>query len=253
MLYFLSVCLSAFPAFPMLPIVSEALNQVNVRNDVHWDMMDMYDITYMQSLTKLSGTQMSKNLAIDTHETPATSIADALPVSDQPANRMILIGTPDWIKQKIHSFHVAGIVPVWAWSQPMPTRNQGEMISVLKCPRSQTQDWNWERKALRSRSNPVSFDKQSSMVGRDTARLILFAMPTYFWCRVPTAIYGCRFEMEIGSAYALCPTQTRFLGIAIALSLPLSLVPPRPIYVKIRNRVQPFSRNHLAIYYTKNS
>lgn len=96
----------------------------------------MYDVTYMQSLTKLSGTQMSKNLAIDTHETPATSIADALPVSDQPSNRMILIGTPDWIKQKIHSFHAAGIVPVWAWSQPVPTRNQGEMISVLKCPRS---------------------------------------------------------------------------------------------------------------------
>ncbi len=79
---------------------------------------------------------MSNNLAIDTHETPATSIADALPVSDRPANRMILIGTPDWIKQKIHSCQVAGIAPVWEWSQPMPTRNPGEMISVLKSPRS---------------------------------------------------------------------------------------------------------------------
>ena len=96
----------------------------------------MYDLTYINSLTKLGGTQMSKNLAIDTHETPATSIADALPVSDRPANRMILIGAPDWIKQKIHSCQVAGIAPIWAWSQPMPTRNQGEMISVLKSPRS---------------------------------------------------------------------------------------------------------------------
>ena len=79
---------------------------------------------------------MSENLSTDVHQTPTLSIADALPVSDQPANRMILIGTPDWIKQKIHSFHAAGIAAVWAWSQPMPTRNQGEMISVLKSPRS---------------------------------------------------------------------------------------------------------------------
>jgi hypothetical protein len=79
---------------------------------------------------------MTENLTADTNQTPAVSIADALPVSDRLANPMILIGTPDWIKQKIHSCQVAGIAQVWAWSQPVPTRNQGEMISVLKSPRS---------------------------------------------------------------------------------------------------------------------
>lgn len=78
---------------------------------------------------------MSNNPTADVHQTPTLSIADAIPVDDQPANRMIVIGTPDWIKQKIHSFHVAGIAEVWAWSQLMPTRNKGEMISVLKRPR----------------------------------------------------------------------------------------------------------------------
>ena len=79
---------------------------------------------------------MSENLSTDVRQTPAKSIADALPADDKPANRMILIGAPDWIKQKIHSCQVAGIAPIWAWSQPMPTRNKGEMISVLKSARS---------------------------------------------------------------------------------------------------------------------
>ncbi|GET37339.1 hypothetical protein [Microseira wollei] len=80
---------------------------------------------------------MIENLTADSSQMPTVSIADAIPASDQPANRMILIGTPDWIKQKIHSLHVARIAAIWAWSQPVPTRNKGEMISVLKCPRVQ--------------------------------------------------------------------------------------------------------------------
>jgi hypothetical protein len=71
----------------------------------------------------------------ETNQTPAISIPHAFAPSDPPANRMILVGAPDWIKTMIHRMHSARIAEVWAWSQLMPTGNQGEMISVLKRPR----------------------------------------------------------------------------------------------------------------------
>jgi hypothetical protein len=73
----------------------------------------------------------------DTNQTPATSIADTFAPSDPPANRMILIGAPQWIKGIINRMHIAGIAENWAWSQLTPTRNPGEMISVLKRRRVQ--------------------------------------------------------------------------------------------------------------------
>lgn len=62
---------------------------------------------------------------------------EALTASGIPANRMILIGTKEWITGVIHNLHAVRFAEVGAWSKLVPTRNKGEMISVLRRRRSQ--------------------------------------------------------------------------------------------------------------------
>ncbi len=74
---------------------------------------------------------MSENLPANANETLAGLTIEALTASGIPANRMILVGTKEWITGVIHNLHSVGFAEVGAWSQLVPTRNKGEMISVL--------------------------------------------------------------------------------------------------------------------------
>ncbi|MEG4959623.1 MULTISPECIES: hypothetical protein [unclassified Microcoleus] len=50
---------------------------------------------------------------------------------------MILLGEPKWVKGIIHRLHSLGIAEVESWSKLTPTRNPGEVISILKRSRGQ--------------------------------------------------------------------------------------------------------------------
>lgn len=80
---------------------------------------------------------MSNNLSSDTNKTPVASVAEALTISGKPANRMILLGDRKWVKGIIHRLHSLGIAEVGSWSKLTPTRNPGEVISILKRSRGQ--------------------------------------------------------------------------------------------------------------------
>ena len=64
---------------------------------------------------------------------------EALTASGIRANKMILIGTKEWITGVIRNLHVVGFAEVGAWSKLVRTRNQGEMISILMGRRSPDQ------------------------------------------------------------------------------------------------------------------
>jgi len=81
---------------------------------------------------------MSEKLPAQTDQYPVNLVADALTISGKPANRMILVGDPKWVKGIIHSLHSFGLAEVGLWSKLTRTRNAGEVISILK--RSRTQD-----------------------------------------------------------------------------------------------------------------
>jgi hypothetical protein len=81
---------------------------------------------------------MSEKLPTQADHSPASLVADALTISSKPANRMILLGDPKWVKGIIHRLHSLGIAEVGSWSKLTRTRNPGEVISILK--RSRTQD-----------------------------------------------------------------------------------------------------------------
>ncbi|MBE9114736.1 hypothetical protein IQ249_02385 [Lusitaniella coriacea LEGE 07157] len=70
---------------------------------------------------------MSENLPNDPRKSPA----EAFTISSKPANRMILIGASEWVRGTIHRLHCLGIAEVGLWSQVIPTRNPGEVISIL--------------------------------------------------------------------------------------------------------------------------
>ena len=80
---------------------------------------------------------MSEKLPPQADPSPASLVADALTISGKPANRMILLGDPKWVKGIIHRLHSLGIAEVGSWSKLTPTRNPGEFISILKRSRAQ--------------------------------------------------------------------------------------------------------------------
>jgi len=80
---------------------------------------------------------MSEKLPAQADGSPASVVADALTISGQPANRMILLGDPKWVKGIIHRLHSLGIAEVGSWSKLTRTRNSGEVISILKRSRGQ--------------------------------------------------------------------------------------------------------------------
>jgi hypothetical protein len=80
---------------------------------------------------------MSEKLPAPADGSPASVVADALTISGKPANRMILLGNPKWVKGIIHRLHSLGIAEVGSWSKLTRTRNPGEVISILKRSRGQ--------------------------------------------------------------------------------------------------------------------
>jgi hypothetical protein len=83
--------------------------------------------------------EMSENLPANANETLDADTIEALTASGIPANRMILIGTKEWITGVIHNLHSVRFAEVGAWSKLVPTRNKGEMISILMRRRSPEQ------------------------------------------------------------------------------------------------------------------
>jgi hypothetical protein len=75
---------------------------------------------------------MSENLSRDVNPQPSASVADAFTIAEKPANRMILMGAPEWVRGVIHRLHGLGVAEVGSWSRLIPTRNSGEVISILK-------------------------------------------------------------------------------------------------------------------------
>jgi hypothetical protein len=83
---------------------------------------------------------MSEKVPTDTNPLPARQIAEVFAVSGSPANRMILMGAPQWVKGVIHRLHGLGVFPVSGWTPLLPTGKAGEVISILKCPRVKNRD-----------------------------------------------------------------------------------------------------------------
>lgn len=75
-----------------------------------------------------------------TKNVPAPFTIEAFIQSSQPANRMILIGAPQWVKGVIHRLHGLGVFPVNGWTPLLPTGKAGEVISILKRPRVENRD-----------------------------------------------------------------------------------------------------------------
>jgi hypothetical protein len=82
---------------------------------------------------------MSENLPANANATLDAATIEALTASGIPANKMILIGTKEWITGVIRNLHVVGFAEVGAWSKLVRTRNKGEMISILMGRRSPEQ------------------------------------------------------------------------------------------------------------------
>ncbi|MDY6938334.1 MAG: hypothetical protein SWY16_11770 [Cyanobacteriota bacterium] len=76
---------------------------------------------------------MSHHQSSDTNPIPA--IANPFFDGDNPANRMILMGTPQWIRSVIHRLHCLGVAEVGNWSPVLPVGKSGEAMSILKRPR----------------------------------------------------------------------------------------------------------------------
>lgn len=77
---------------------------------------------------------MFENLPSHSSETSADQILAALPASSKPLNRLILLGSSDWVTGVIHRLHNLGFAEVGNWTRPMPTRNPNEVISLLHRP-----------------------------------------------------------------------------------------------------------------------
>jgi hypothetical protein len=72
---------------------------------------------------------MSTNLSNNDRKIPTASIAEALENLGQPANRMILMGSPEWVSGVIHKLHCLGVAEVGSWSKLIPIR----LVMVISC------------------------------------------------------------------------------------------------------------------------
>ncbi|NJO94132.1 MAG: hypothetical protein HC820_06830 [Hydrococcus sp. RM1_1_31] len=81
--------------------------------------------------------KMSTDLSNNDRKSSTASIVEALENLSQPANRMILMGSPEWVRGIIHKLHCLGVAEVGSWSKLIPIRSSGEVISILKRSRGQ--------------------------------------------------------------------------------------------------------------------
>ncbi|NJO43497.1 MAG: hypothetical protein HC769_29695 [Cyanobacteria bacterium CRU_2_1] len=57
---------------------------------------------------------------------------------DRELLRMILVGSPDGVREKIAFFHARGLKEQGLWSPLLPTPNPGEVMSICTCYRAKT-------------------------------------------------------------------------------------------------------------------
>ena len=69
------------------------------------------------------------------HPNSIPAIANPFLDGDNPANRMILMGNPQWIRSVIHRLHCLGVVEVSCWSPILPVGKSGEAMSLVKYSR----------------------------------------------------------------------------------------------------------------------
>ena len=117
-------------------MVSEACNDVNVREHVQSDKM-MYVNKYMMIMSDAEDKRVSENSPNPADESPIAAVLDHLARSEKRSNQMILIGAPAWVKKIIHMMHVARIAEVRDWSRLAPTCNADEVISLVQRPRAE--------------------------------------------------------------------------------------------------------------------
>lgn len=65
-----------------------------------------------------------------------SSPADRTEEPNRCFNKMILIGTPEWVRGMIFRLHMSGVAEASTWSRLLPTGNPGEVISTLLWHRS---------------------------------------------------------------------------------------------------------------------
>ena len=75
---------------------------------------------------------MSEQSSSEFSKSSIEALAEALANFETQANRLILIGTSDWVKGVIYQLHRAHIADMSAWTRLMPTQNPDEVISLLQ-------------------------------------------------------------------------------------------------------------------------
>ncbi len=80
-------------------------------------------------------TQMLKSLINDASQTDSASVnlqASTDPVSAREFVKVLVIGSPKAVTKIIHTLYRLGFAEVTEWSQPVPTTNANEVMSVLR-------------------------------------------------------------------------------------------------------------------------
>ncbi len=75
-----------------------------------------------------------------TDETPLDAVIEHLTRSEKRSHWIILIGAPTWVRKIIHLMHVTRITEVRDWSRLTPTRNSGQVISLIQRPGTESQE-----------------------------------------------------------------------------------------------------------------
>ena len=80
-------------------------------------------------------TQMPTSFLTDTSESSSTSVefyASTDPVSGREFVKVMVVGSPKGVVKIIHKLYRLGFAEVTEWSQPLPTANPREVMSVMK-------------------------------------------------------------------------------------------------------------------------
>ncbi|HEY9880433.1 MAG TPA: hypothetical protein V6D29_18390 [Leptolyngbyaceae cyanobacterium] len=99
----------------------------------------MYVNAYTQAMADIKDREAFEDSSVQESKTTDRTDIEALLSSGRRANRMILIGAPDWVRKIIHLLHAAHITEVKDWSRLMQTRNPNEVISLMQRPRLEKQ------------------------------------------------------------------------------------------------------------------
>ena len=80
-------------------------------------------------------TQMPTSFLTDTSESSSTSVefyASTDPVSGREFVKVMVVGSPKGVVKIIHTLYNRGFAEVTEWSPPVPTKNPGEVMSVMR-------------------------------------------------------------------------------------------------------------------------